>query len=244
MQRQNRTKRIFAGAIIALAVFILSAPMVTVSAFAAPSAEPTMVITDAEYDGDDVLFTVSIAVSAPAAPYASLDFNLVSSDPEHLSVVNLNGNEDEPELDITFLKGFGSAYHRGRIDAEAGSCSYLIGIYSQSSGNKITDAVEVCTVRLRYSGDETQTLKISDMKLVYLDDVGGVASAQVDSEAAALEIDEGIVAQMNESAVPLQHAANVMSPMVFIVPLIILIAAALAFRIRFRRRRRAQQDAV
>jgi hypothetical protein len=177
------------------------------AASAVPSAEASMVISDVAMADDGLIVTVDIAVSAPSEPYASLDFNLITSDLGKLSVVDLDDDPDVAELDIDFTPDYGSAYHQGQDDAESGGYRYLIGIYSRAGGNLIGDAVPVCSVRLRYSGDEPQTLRIRDMKLVYVDDGGDVLFTPVASEPAALTVDGSLFAAgIPEMPLPLSEA--------------------------------------
>ncbi|MDR0818602.1 MAG: hypothetical protein LBN43_03400 [Oscillospiraceae bacterium] len=186
-----------------MSVLALAIPFFAITAFAAPSTEVTFGVSEAIADGNDIIVTVDIAVTSPTEPYASLDFNLVSSDYEHLAILDLDDDEEVTELDIAFAPDYGQAYHSGRFDDETSGYRYLIGIYSQSSGNQITEATEVCSVRLRYSGDITQTLLIRDMKLVYIDDVGGVASAPINSDSAILTIDSNVLRELTNDPIPL-----------------------------------------
>jgi hypothetical protein len=186
----------FALAALLLAVWFPAA----VSAL--PSAEAAIRISDAVYDGGDIIVTAEIAVGAPSESYASLDFNLVSSDYERLQIVDLNDSEEVTELDVAFAPGYGHAIHKGRPDGDTGGYRYLIGIFSQTGGNLIDGATDICSVKLRYSGEEPQTLLVRDMKLVYVDEAGGVGSAPV-GDPAVLTIDRNLVVELDDSEVPL-----------------------------------------
>ncbi|MDR2671363.1 MAG: hypothetical protein LBC26_06560 [Oscillospiraceae bacterium] len=189
-----------------LPVCALVFTLLTPAARAAPSAEVALSIADAVYESGesgDIIVTVDIAVGAPTEPYASLDFNLVSSDYEHLRILDLDDDEKVTALDIMFTPDYGQAYHRGRVDEETGGYRYLMGIYAQTGGNLIAGATDVCTVRLRYRGEETQTLQLRDVKLIYIDDTGGVGDAPVDSSFALLTIDRHVMTAVDGQDVPL-----------------------------------------
>jgi hypothetical protein len=176
-----------------------------IMAFAAPSAEVGLTVTDAVNDSDDIIITVDIAISEPSNPFASLDFNLISSDYNSLSIVDL-GDTEAVNLDISFTQEYGHMVHNGRADEATGGYRYLIGIYSQSGGNLINEATDICSVRLRYSGDEVQTLSVSDLKLVYIDSSGEVTSAKINTESVSLSIDNNIVAEFDETEVPFSQS--------------------------------------
>ncbi|MDR1438685.1 MAG: hypothetical protein LBJ10_01320 [Clostridiales bacterium] len=174
------------------------AAAVSAAAFAVPSAEASMAVSGAEAEGDEIIVTVDIAVTAPSEPYASLDFNLITSDRAKLSVIDLNDDPEVAELDISFAPGYGSAYHQGQDDPDTGGYRYLVGIYSQTAGNLIDGAVDVCSVRLRYSGDEPQSLRLRDMKLVYVGEGGDVLFEPVATDAEALAVDASLVAELSD----------------------------------------------
>ena len=166
---------------------------VALAVIVVPETRVDFSIADAVKEGEDIIVTVDIALETPSEPYASLEFNLVSSNHEDLAIINLGEDQENPDLDITFNPDYGQAYHKGRPDSDTGGYRYLMGIYSQTGGNLIDDAVEVCSVKLRYKGTVPQTLLIRDLKLVYLDDVGGVASAPINTDDAVLTIDPSLV---------------------------------------------------
>ena len=146
------------------------------SALAAPAAELSMHIVDWEQLEDAVEFSIAIDIGEPSEPYASLDFNIISSSEEHLSVVDLSETGDNSKLAFEFSPDYGGAYHKGRLDETRGSVSYLAGIFSQSSGNNITTATRVCTVRLRYTGSVEQELSLENLKLIYKNSDGEITS--------------------------------------------------------------------
>jgi hypothetical protein len=172
-------------------------------ALAAPSAEAAMSVSKVEETGDGLVLTVDVAVGTPSEPYASLDFNLVTSDPDNLAIIDLSDGSGDPSLDISFPPGYGKAYHAGQDDPQTGGARYLIGIFSQTAGNNITEATPVCSARLLYKGDEPQSLSVRDMKLVYVDGEGGVAAAPASSEDVVVQVDAGLLADVAEARAPL-----------------------------------------
>lgn len=171
--------------------------LVAAPALAAPAADMKAELSDFTADGDGMLFTLSVAMGAPSEPYASLDFNLVCSDNEMLAIVDNSEQGDRSNLDISFPPAHGSAYHKGRIDELTGAISYLIGIFSPVGGNAITDETEVCTVKLRYTGDEPQTLSLAGLKLVYKDAEGNITSVNGFDDIEFV-IDESLFAAMGD----------------------------------------------
>ncbi len=194
-------------------IFITIAALcvLAVSALAAPSAEVALNVLDAETLDGQCTLTVEIAVTAPGEPYASLDFNLITSSYDSLRVVDLDDDPEVTDLDIDFAPGYGNAYHGGQDDPATGGYRYLIGVFSQSTGNNITDAVTVCTLRLSYSQGASATLQVRDLKLVYVDKEGGVAAAPVASENAVLTIDGDTLALLDGDSVPLEGAQTPLS---------------------------------
>ena len=164
--------------------------LLAVSALAVPDAEVSMVISDAVREKDNIVFTVSISADSPTETYASLDFKLVSSDGEKLSVVEKAS--ESGDLDIYFTPDYGGAYHKGRTGGSGSELSYLIGIYAQTGGNVISDATDICSVRMRLTGEETQTLSIEDMKLIYKNTDGEIVGEPISMELPTLYIDDGI----------------------------------------------------
>ena len=201
-------KKVFSSVICVMMLFAL---VLTVSA--APDAEVSMTVTNAVREGDDVILTVDISIGSSAEPYASLDFNLVSSDSEQLSVAKKNSDGDADALDISFVPEYGGAYHKGRIDDASGEIRYLVGVYAQSSGNIISDATNLCTVKLRYSGEEMQTLSIEDMRLVYKNASGEIVGAVSEIKSPKLDVDERLLnvpyGNIEDTEVPLDDAKPV-----------------------------------
>jgi hypothetical protein len=224
-------KRLFAVIIGVLTAFAISVPLLAAPVYAAPFADPLIRVISAEREGEDVVITVGIAIGAPSEPYASLDFNLVSSDPAQLSIIDLNDDAEVTSLDITFTPDYGNAYHSGRDYEATGGYGYLMSIYAQSAGNQITGATDICSVRLRYHGDEVQTLQVRDMKLVYVDEAGSIVATYIPSDSAVLTIDAGLVAQIGEQDVPLGAPASGPPPAFWIVlAAIVVVAIAILLR--------------
>ena len=168
-------------------------------ALAAPVADLTMHIADLEQIDGGVEFNVVIDIGKPSDPYASLDFNIVSSSEEHLSIVDLSEAGDKSRLAVDFSPDYGGAYHKGRIDETDGSVSYLVGIFSRNSGNNITDETNICTVRFRYTGSLDQELLLENIKLIYKNSDGEITSTPLEknvSQSVSLtelvQIDDGL----------------------------------------------------
>lgn len=162
--------------ISSIIIFLVLAFLLATPAMAAPSAEMEVTLSDVQENEDGWLFTLNIEMLAPTEPYASLDFNLVCGDHEHLAIVDNSEAGDRSALDIKFTKDYGSANHKGRINSETGAISYLIGIFSQVSGNAIKEQTHVCAVTLCYTGSEPQSLSLEKLKLVYKDASGKITS--------------------------------------------------------------------
>ena len=163
--------------------------MTTISVFAEPQANMNIAISDVIEIEEGTLFTVNIYLEKPKEPYASMDFYLVTSDADKLFIIQKSEADKENNLDIEFPSDFGSAYHEGRIDENTGAARYLIGVFSFESGNPISEAVDVCSVRMLYKGENPQTLNIENMKLVFQNDAGDIVSAQNTREMPVLFID-------------------------------------------------------
>ena len=144
---------------------------------AAPTAELSMTITDWQQVDDAVEFDLEINVGMPSEPYASVDFNIVSSNEKQLHIADLSENGDKSKLSIEFTSDYAGVYHKGRINEDDGSVSYLVGLFSQSSGNNITDKTSVGSVKFRYSGDLAQELSLCNLKLVYKNKDGEITGA-------------------------------------------------------------------
>ena len=164
-------------------LFAISFICLTPSAVAAPVAELSMRIADWQrdgQDGDSVIFDLEIDIGVPSEPYASLDFSIVSSDEAKLHIIDLSANGDKSKLAIDFLSEHSGVYHKGRINESDGSVSYLVGLFSQSSGNNINAETNISTVKLRYTGDSMVELSLSDLKLVYKNADGEITAAPSD----------------------------------------------------------------
>ena len=164
-------------------LFAISLICLTPSVLAAPVAELSMRIADwqrDDHDDDSVIFDLEIDVGVPSEPYASLDFNIVSSDEAKLHIIDLSANGDKSKLAIDFSSEYSGVYHKGRVNEADGSVSYLVGLFSQSSGNNINAETSVSTVRLRYTGDSVVDLSLSDLKLVYKNGDGEITAAPSD----------------------------------------------------------------
>jgi hypothetical protein len=224
-------KRLFAVIIGVLTAFAISVPLLAAPVYAAPSADPLIRVISAEREGEDVVVTVGIAIGAPSEPYASLDFNLVSSDPAQLSIIDLNDDAEVTTLDITFAPGYGNAYHSGRDYEATGGYGYLMSIYAQSAGNQIAGATDICSVRLRYHGEETQTLQVRDMKLVYVDEAGGIVATYIPSDSDILAIDASLATEIGDQAIPLGAPSGGPPPALWIVlAAVVVIAIAMLLR--------------
>ena len=172
------------------------------NAVAAPTADLAMHIADCEQIGDAVEFNVVINIGDPSEPYASLDFNIVSSSEEYLSIVDLSEVKDKSRLAVEFVPDYGGAYHKGRIDEADGSVSYLVGIFSRNSGNNITAETNICTIRFRYTGSAAQELSLENLKLVYKNSNGEITG--VSSEAKTIQ---------SISPTELVHISNGLTPL-------------------------------
>ena len=171
-------------------------------AIAAPAAELTMHISDWEQVDEAVELNLVIDIGSPSEPYASLDFNLVSSSEEHLSVVDLSEAGDKSKLAFDFSPDYGGAYHAGRIDEASGSVRYLVGIFSQSSGNNIAAETNICVVRLRYTGDLEQELSLENLKLIYKNTDGEITSTALEARVSQ-SISPADFAQITNEPTPL-----------------------------------------
>ena len=218
---------------VAAAVNIMVFLMLSISALAAPAAKLQMVLSDVAQAEDDILFTVEISIDSPSEPYASLDFNLVSSDSSALSIAP----KESGGLDITFADGYGSAYHNGRFND--GEVRYLLGIYGRTGRNVITDATDVCSVRMRYTGEAAPMLSVADFKLVYKNPNGVIVSAPVTAEIPAIEISrESLLLAIGDEATPLSDGGlsgiGVLQVSVLLLLLVIGAVALLSRRKRVR----------
>ena len=169
-------------AVVISVVFVV----LNVSSLAAPSAVLQMALADVTEEENEVFFTIKISIGVPSESYASLDFSLVSSDSGALSIAPKNHGSRSGDLDITFADGYGSAYHNGRFDGS--EVRYLLGIYGRNGGNVITDATDICSIRMKYTGDAAHTLSIADSKLIYKNSNGVIVSAPVTAELPTLQI--------------------------------------------------------
>ena len=211
-------------------------------ALAAPAADLSMQITEFEQVDDAVEFNVIIDVGKPSEPYASMDFSIVSSNEEHLHIVDLSANGDKSSLAFEFAPEYGGVYHKGRIDELNGSVSYLVGFFSQSSGNNIADETSICSVRFRYTGDSEEEISLENLKLVYKNPEGEITGASSDAKIsrtiapAAPELPDSAV-QIPDEEVPLgimEPADGVIpetpsstSPVVYVLVAVIVVLAAL-----------------
>ena len=222
---------------VAAAVIIAAFVMLSASALAAPAATLQMALSDVAVAEDDIMFTVDISIDVPSEPYASLDFNLVSSDSGALSIAPKNPENESGGLDITFAEGYGSAYHNGRFDGDV--VRYLLGIYGRTSGNVITDATGICSVRMKYAGDAAQTLSVSDLKLVYKNPNGAIVSSPVTAELPSLDISrDSLLLAIEDEKPPLSNGLGGLGALqisIFILLLAIGVTALLY------RRKRARQ---
>lgn len=223
---------------VTLCLFLLLVPF-AVNAAAAPSAEIITKFSDpvTENDGSQTI-TMYISVSAPTEPYASMDFNLVSSSAEHLSIVDKSAAGDRSDLDITFTSDYGGAYHKGRIDEATGAISYLIGIFSTEGGNPITEETDICTVKLRYSGQVPQTVAVTDMKLVYKNEAGEIVGSPV-TDDVSLIVSADLF--MEKSSIPLGAFTEITSddPLFYVligVGLLVVIGLVVLLVVRKRKK--------
>jgi len=164
-------------------LYAISLICLTLPALAAPVAELSMRIADWQREGqydDAVIFDLEIDIGVPSEPYASLDFSIVSSDEAKLHIIDLSANGDKSNLAIDFSSEHSGVYHKGRVNEADGSVSYLVGLFSQSSGNNINTETSVSTVKLRYTGDSMVELSLSDLKLVYKNAGGEITAAPSD----------------------------------------------------------------
>ena len=170
-------KHLVTGLLLAVFLFCICP-----KAFAAPTADLSMQITEYEQVGDAVEFNVIIGVGKPSEPYASLDFTISSSDEERLHIVDLSASKDKSPLAFEFTPEYGGVYHKGRINEIDGSVSYLVGFFSQASGNNIADEANICSVRFRYTGDSEEEISLENLKLVYKNPKGEIAGVTSDAK--------------------------------------------------------------
>jgi hypothetical protein len=109
-----------------------------------------------------------------------------------------------------------------------------MSIYSRTAGNQITDATDICSVRLRYHGDEAQTLQVRDMKLVYVDEAGGITAAYILSDSTMLTIDASLVVEIGVQDTPLSAPNRGLPPVVWIVLAAVVVIAIAMFLYRKR----------
>jgi hypothetical protein len=186
-----------------MAIFsgLLLTALVTMQVYAAPNAEIGASITDVKSEGGALHFNLNVDVGTPTETYSSLDFSLVSAEPEHLYIEKDPENDSEKNLKITFPEQYGNAYHKGRLD-DNGAMRHLIGIFSQSGQNDIDSETEICSISMVYDGDAPVLLSLEGLQLVYIDDGGAVSSAKVDSEWRQ-EIDGNLLVTIGENETPL-----------------------------------------
>ena len=192
---------------IITAVMVLSVfAVLTLSggALALPAADLRMSITELDVRDSATEFTMQIDVSAPSEPYASLDFNLVSSNSESLQIIDNSEAGDRSDLDIEFTPNFSGAYHKGRIDETSGAISYLIGIFSMEGGNKVTEGTNICSIRFRYTGEAEEQISLDNLKLVYKNTDGAIESVN-HGEAVKYAIGPATFVQVPSEEVPLAN---------------------------------------
>ena len=153
-------------------------------AFAEPAAELSIRIEDLQQVGDAVEFSAVIDIGKPSEPYASLDFSIVSSNEESLHIVDLSETGDKSSLAFEFSPDYGGVYHEGRAGEADGSVSYLVGLFSQESGNNIEDEINICSVRFRYTGDSEEELSLENLKLVYKNPEGDIVGVPLDGSVS------------------------------------------------------------
>ena len=197
-----KKKHVSAGLLLVLFLFCLCP-----TALAAPAAELSMTITDMERVGDAVEFNVVIDIAKPSEPYTSLDFNIVSSNGESLHIVDLSEQEDKSSLAFEFTPDYGGVYHKGRVNEEDGSVSYLVGLFSQESGNNIAEGTNICTVRFRYTGDSEEEVSLAGLKLIYKNSEGEIAGASTEASVNLLISQENFE-QFSDDEIPLENAEN------------------------------------
>ena len=209
-------------------LLVLCSFCLTSVALAAPTAYLSMHIADWEQIGDVVEFNVIIDIGKPSEPYASLDFNIVSSSKEHLSIVDLSEAGDESRLAFDFSPDYGGAYHKGRLDEANGSVSYLAGIFSQNSGNNITAETNICTVKFRYTGNLEQELSLENLKLIYKNSDGKITSVAPEGNISK-NISPADFVQSSDRTSPL--SGNIITPIVYVlVASVTLIVVFVVFR--------------
>ena len=242
-------KKHIAACLLSVAALFCLCP----GAAATPAADLSMQIADWEQVGDAVEFNVVIDIGTPSEPYASLDFSIVSSNEERLHIVDLSEIRDKSKLAFDFSPDYGGVYHKGRIDEADGSVSYLVGLFSQTSGNNIMDETNICSVKLRYSGDLEQELSLENLKLVYKNpdgEITGVTSeakvSQNISQSSFVQIPDETSPLSDEPAAlsdsPVSLPEDGASPSVFVYILTaaaVLIVALIAFRKRQRSKRKS-----
>ena len=192
-----RKKYIIAGFLLAV-LLLCMCPQAT----AAPAADLSMQITDFEQVGGAFEFNVEISIAKPSEPYASMDFSIVSSNEESLHIVDLSAAGDKSKLAVEFTPDYGGAYHKGRINEADGSVSYLVGIFSRESGNKIAEETGVCTVRFSYTGDAEAELSLDGLKLIYKNPEGEITGVPMDNSVSQTISQENLE-YLSDAAVPL-----------------------------------------
>jgi hypothetical protein len=185
---------------------VAMAALAAAPAYAAPDAGLRADITDVTKEGGELRFNLNIAAEAPTENYSSLDFSLVSDDPEHLYIDKDPEGDSEKNLLIAFPDTYGSAYHKGRLD-DSGAMRHLIGIFSQSGQNDIGEETEICSVSMVYSGDGPATLSLEGLQLVYIDEDNAVQSVKTES-GWSKEIDGGLLTTIRDSETPLAGLAG------------------------------------
>jgi hypothetical protein len=217
------------------------AALAAAPAYAAPDAGIRADISDIKEEGGELRFSLNIAAEAPTENYSSLDFSLVSADPEHLYIDKDPEGDSEKNLRIAFPDAYGSAYHKGRLD-EDGAMRHLIGIFSQSGQNDIGEETEICSVSMVYSGDGPATLSLEGLQLVYIDENNEVQSVKTDS-VWSREIDSGLLTTIRESETPLAAGLAGSANLLLVALLSCALGAAIAVAaLMLARRRKTRQQ--
>ena len=164
-----------------ITTFTLVSIFLCIGATTAPSADLTMTITDSVTKNCAIEFTLKIDVAKSSEPYASLEFNIVSSNSQKLHIIDLSEEVGKSNLDIEFSPEFGGVYHKGRIDETRGTISYLVCLFSMENGNPISEKTNVCTVRFRYESDSAEEILLKDLKLVYKNADNIIDSAKIET---------------------------------------------------------------
>ena len=219
-------------------VALLATLFLSISIYAAPAAELSMNITDVDVLDDTTEFTVNIGISKPSEPYASLDFSIVSSNSENLQIVDRSESGDRSNLDIEFpSEDYGGVYHKGRIDETSGAISYLVGVFSQESGNNISDEADICSVRFRYNGEAPAEISLDGLKLVYKNSNGDIDNAEAKTsikQEVTLEALSGNRVPLSSAALGQDSESPSLSGYVFIVIAAVAVLFALQWIIRKR----------